>query len=230
MAPTAWWNPDIVALLFTYLDLPTQVRFASVSRTWVPEEAVAAVIAAATKLTSHLTCPLCFVAPNALPTTSPSLVFLRAAKTIWRLVALPLLRLSGQIMECPGLLGEVISEVYLLGFRGRRRVLSEQWWRDLLGRWEAAVSPQLLRRILRERGLNENFLEAIKDVNDVNLRNYYIDKAMAVLSEGKCNLHWFPVRFNNELDELTEASFVVEFEIHGVYGVLWFRELYEDDV
>lgn len=231
MGMVEWWKPDIMFTVFSFLDLPTQVRVALVSKSFVPAEAVGASVAAAEKLIQRLQVPTLYLqrvtAQDARTLMLPSQAFLYSARIIWRLVAAPLMALSGRTLECPGLLGEVRAEVYVLGYRGRRQILSEQWWRRLIGRWDEPARPWLLRIILRERNMNENSLEAVKDLN---YPDPHVDEAMAILQEGSWSFHWFPVRFDDEADELVQASAVIEFEIHGVCGILWLHELWESDL
>lgn len=136
----AAWKPDIVSALLTYLDLPTQGRLACVSTAWVPQPAVAAIVAAAEKLINRVACPFAALGLDAPSSASPARAFLLAARTIWRLVALPLLELDGRILECPGLLGDGITEVHVLGIGRHRCNLSESWWRQRIGRWEEEAS------------------------------------------------------------------------------------------
>eukprot|EP00913_Durusdinium_trenchii_P003994 g3699.t1 len=61
--------------------------------------------------------------------------------------------------------------------------------------------------------MNENFLEAITDLNHPDPD---VDLATAVLGEGAWSVHWFPVRFDDEPDELTDSHVVLTFDVHGV--------------
>ncbi|CAK9041604.1 unnamed protein product [Durusdinium trenchii] len=217
-------QPDVVAVMLEFLDLPTQARCCRASAYFTPPQTLASVEDAAAAVVEHLGCPTCPLLQTALPTpssASPARKFLHAAHLIWNLVAIPLLRLHECILECPGVLGDVIVRVYILGWRKRCR-LTEAWWRRVIGRDDLPPSPAVLQRILRKRGMNENFLEAITDLNHPDPD---VDLATAVLGEGAWSVHWFPVRFDDEPDELTDSHVVLTFDVHGVSGLIYFREV-----
>ena len=74
--------------------------------------------------------------------------------------------------------------------------------------------------------MNQNVLKAIEDLNHPSP---LVKQAMTIVDQGIWIFHWFPVRFDFEYDELAEASAVLEFEIHGVYGIIWFQEVYDGE-
>lgn len=224
MAAAGGWKPDIVTNVFAYLDLPTQARFALASKTWVTAKILAVQVAAMKKLASHVVAQPDSAAPFALLATLPrARAFLLSAKAMWSVVSTPLLQLHDRMLECPGLLGDSIAEVHFLGCGERRCILSERWWRQRLGRFDRAASQRHLRGILRERNLSENIPAAITALNPWDPD---VSQAMAILEGGTWSFHLFRWLFDDVVDELIEAKAVLEFKVHGVYGIVYFRDLY----
>lgn len=80
-----------------------------------------------------------------------------------------------------------------------------------------------MRRELRDQSLDENIPEAIQILNS---QDPYVDEAMAVLNGAAWSFHWFPWACDDEKAELIDAAAVLEFNIHGVYGVVYFRDVF----
>ena len=214
-------NPDIVAAVLAALDLPTQARCCSVSTHFMSPQTIAAASKFAAGAVEHLTCPICYASPSIAASALPAQQFLRAAGEIWHLVAEPLLLLDRTVFECPGLMGDTLARVYILGQRKHHR-LTESWWRPrLVGREDPPAEPSILERILRERGMSENVLVAMSELNHPCPD---IDLAMAILGGGDWSFHWFPVRFDFEFEELQEAQAVLTFDVYGVSGLIYFQE------
>ena len=220
-AASFWLHSECVADVLQFLDVPSRVRCAQISKNFLPPQTAGMALLVERDAATRLACPMCYT--KHFLTAAPTWAILsESSRYLWELVARPLLDLSGRVLACPCVEGDVLVEVHILGWHGCCD-LSSAGWRALLHRFELPACQAAISELVTPYGWTPADIPLM--FMSLNPTQVPLQQSMAAIDQGSWTFHWFPYTFQEQEGEPEYEAAVLEFNTYGVCGVLHFTEV-----